>query len=471
MPFKPTCMKAPNHEHFDAIIIGVGQAGKPLALALSKEGRKVAVVERHLVGGSCINYGCTPTKTMVASAKAAHEGRRASEYGVKVGNVQVAYTAVKKRKDKVVEQFREGVQNGLDEAENVTLIRGEASFSGPKEIEVSLNEEGKRTLTADQIFINTGTSARVPDLDGLEDVEWLTSTSLLDLEELPEHLLILGGGYIGLEFGQMYRRFGSNVTIIERGSQLLKREDKDIADEGAAFLKEEDITIHLESEVKKVTKSSGGITLTFEKENKTHQVTGSHLLIAIGTTPNTKALNLKAAGVDTNDKGYIKVNDQLETSQPGVYALGDVKGGPKFTHVSYDDYRVVKQNLLDNGNATIADRKVPYTVFTDPQLGRIGLSEKQAKEQNKAIKIASMPMSSVARAIETSHTTGMMKVVIDAKTDQILGAAILGMEGGEIMSLLQIAMMGQLPYQRIRDGVFSHPTLAESLNNLFMNVE
>ena len=207
------------------------------------------------------------------------------------------------------------------------------------------------------------------------------------------------------------------------------------------------------------------------KENKTHQVTGSHLLIAIGTTPNTKALNLKAAGVDTNDKGYIKVNDQLETSQPGVYALGDVKGGPKFTHVSYDDYRVVKQNLLDNGNATIADRKVPYTVFTDPQLGRIGLSEKQAKEQNKAIKIASMPMSSVARAIETSHTTGMMKVVIDAKTDQILGAAILGMEGGEIMSLLQIAMMGQLPYQRIRDGVFSHPTLAESLNNLFMNVE
>jgi dihydrolipoamide dehydrogenase len=464
-------MEQSTKEQYDAIIIGVGQAGKPLALALSEKGHKVAVVERHLVGGSCINYGCTPTKTLVASAKAAHEARRASEYGVSVGEVRVDYAAVRKRKDDVVEQFREGVQKGLDEAEHVTLIRGEASFTSSKEVRVALDEGGERTLSAGQIFIDTGTSARIPDIAGLDDIDWHTSTSLLDLEELPDHLLILGGGYIGLEFGQMYRRFGSKVTIIERGAQLLSREDKDVADEVAAFLQEEDIAIHLNSEVKKVSSSSKGITLAYSQENKTHQVTGSHLLIAIGTTPNTKALNLEAAGINTDDKGYIKVNDRLETSQKGIYALGDVKGGPKFTHVSYDDYRVVKQNLLDDGNASIADRKVPYTVFTDPQLGRIGLSEKQAKEQNKAIKIASMPMSSVARAIETSHTTGLMKVIIDAKTDQILGAAILGMEGGEIMSLLQVAMMGQVPYQRIRDGVFSHPTLAESLNNLFMQIE
>jgi pyruvate/2-oxoglutarate dehydrogenase complex dihydrolipoamide dehydrogenase (E3) component len=459
-------------EHYDAIIIGVGQAGKPLALALSEKGSKVAIIERYLVGGSCINYGCTPTKTLVASAKAAYEARRAFEYGIKTGDIHVDYTAVRKRKDKVVEQFRKRVKKGLDEAEGITLLCGEASFTGPRQVRVALNDEGgERILTADWVFINTGTSARIPDLDGLENTKWLTSTSLLDLEELPDHLLILGGGYIGLEFGQMYRRFGSKVTIIERGDQLLKREDKDIASEVASFLEEEGITIHLNSEAEKISTSSRGLTLVYDKDDKPHEVTGSHLLIAIGNTPNTKVLNLEAAGIETNDKGYIQVNDRLETSQPGVYALGDVKGGPKFTHVSYDDYRVVKQNLLVDGKATISDRKVPYTVFTDPQLGRIGLSEKQAKEQNIAVKIASMPMSSVARAIETSRTNGLMKVVIDAKTDQILGAAILGMEGGEIMSLLQVAMMGNLSYQRIRDGVFSHPTIAESLNNLFSTVE
>lgn len=440
-----------------------------MALALAENGQKVAIIERNLVGGSCINYGCTPTKTLVASAKSVYEARRASDYGIQTGKVKVDFAAVKKRKDKVVQQFREGVQEGLEKAKHVTLIRGEASFSGSKEVVVAIDEGGEQTLSAERIFINTGTSASAPDLDGLDEVDWLTSTDLLDLDELPDHLLILGGGYIGLEFGQMYRRFGSKVTIIEHGDQLLSREDKDIADEVASFLEEEGITIHLNSEVKKVSASAKGLTLTLGKKNK--KVTGSHLLVAVGTEPNTKALNLGAAGVDTDEEGFIQVNDRLETTQPGIFALGDVKGGPAFTHISYDDYRIVKENLLENGKASTADRLVPYAVFTDPQLGRIGLSENQAREQKIDIKIASMAMSSVARAIETSHTTGLMKVVIDAKTDQILGAAILGMEGGEIMSLLQVAMMGKLPYQRIRDGVFAHPTVAESLNNLFTTVE
>lgn len=465
-------MDSDSYENFDAIIIGVGQAGKPLALALAEKDQRVAIIERYLVGGSCINYGCTPTKTLVASAKAAYEARRAADYGITTGQVKVDYKAVVKRKDKVVEQFREGVQQSLEEAKHVTLIRGEASFTDRKKIKVSLNDGGTRFVSAEQIFINTGTRARKPDLEGLDSIPWLTSTSLLNLTELPKHLIILGGGYIGLEFGQMFRRFGSKVTIIERGDQLVSREDNDIAEAMADILEEEKITIHLNSEAVQVSlTASEQVQLSIKKGKSTKKITGSHLLVAIGSTPNTEALNLEAAGIATDEKGYVKTNDRLQTSQSGIYALGDVKGGPAFTHISYDDFRIVEQNLLHNGKATTADRLVPYTVFTDPQLGRIGISEKEAREQGRKIKVACMPMSNAARALETSHTQGLMKVVIDAKTDQILGAAILGMEGGEIMSLLQVAMMGKLPYQRIRDGIFAHPTLAESLNNLFMQVK
>jgi pyruvate/2-oxoglutarate dehydrogenase complex dihydrolipoamide dehydrogenase (E3) component len=465
-------MKSKTSTNYDAIIIGVGQAGKPLALGLAAAGWKTAIIERKYVGGSCVNYGCTPTKTLLASAEVAHQARRSQEYGIHTGTVDVDYKAVKKRKDDLVKSSREGIAKKLEETQNITLIRGEASFTGPNQIEVTLSEGGSTLLTAERIFINTGTHPTLPELDGLGEVPYLTAVTIMDLEELPEHLIILGGGYIGLEFSQMFRRFGSKVTLIEQGSQLLDREDEDIAQELTKILEEEAIDIQLTTEVTGVHQTeSGNLSVALKKGNKTSKVLGSHLLIAIGTTPNTAALHLDAAGIAVDEEGYIKVNDQLETTQSGIYALGDCKGGPEFTHIAYDDYRVVRQNLLEKGKASIAGRMAPYTVFTDPQLGRIGLSEKEAKKKNQAVKIASMPMKKVARAYEMSRTNGLLKVLIDPDTDQILGAAMLGMEGGEMMSMLQIAMMGQVPYTQLRDGVLAHPTLAESLNNLFQTVE
>lgn len=459
-------------KNYDAIIIGVGQAGKPLALDLAEAGWKVAIIERKYVGGSCVNYGCTPTKTLLASAEVAYQARRSQEYGIHTGTVEVDYKAVKKRKDDLVESSREGIVERLEATKNITFIRGEAAFAGPKQVEVTLSDGGSTQLTADYIFINTGTHPALPELDGLDKVPYLTSVTMMDLEEVPDHLIILGGGYIGLEFSQMFRRFGSKVTIIEQGTQLLAREDKDIAQELTKILEEEGIDIQLSTEVKGVHRTeSGNLSVALKQGNKTSKVLGSHLLVAIGTMPNTAALNLEAAGVAVDEKGYIKVNDQLETNQSAIFALGDIKGGPEFTHISYDDYRVVKQNLLEKGNASIKGRMIPYTVFTDPQLGRIGLTEKEAKKQKKAVKIASMPMKKVARAYELGRTNGLLKVLIDPHSDQILGAAMLGMEGGEMMAMLQIAMLGKVPYTQLRDGVFAHPTLAESLNNLFQIVE
>ncbi|MGA0555615.1 mercuric reductase [Larkinella sp. VNQ87] len=459
-------------EHFDALLIGVGQANKPLALTVAEKGWKTAVIERKFVGGSCINYGCTPTKTLIASAQVAHQARRASEYGILTGDVRVDYPAVKRRKNQIVEQFRNGIQQSFDEADNLTLIRGEARFSGPKQVEVTQPDGNTRTLTADHIFIDTGTSPRQPDLPGLETVPWLTSTTLMDLDECPQHLLILGGGYIALEFGQLFRRLGSEVTLIERGSQLLSHEDEEIASEIATFLTEEGIRIHLDSTVEQVSRNdAGGIELLLKTGQGAKTVSGSHLLVATGSTPNTAVLQLDAAAIKTDAEGYIQVNERLETTQPGVYALGDVKGGPAFTHISYDDFRIVRQNLLEGGSAAITDRPVPYTVFTDPQLGRIGLSEREARKQGRNVSIASMPMSRVARALETSQPNGLLKVVVDADSGQMLGAAMLGMEGGELMAMIQIAMMGNLSYQQLRDAVFAHPTLAEALNNLFAQLD
>ncbi|GAB2774152.1 mercuric reductase [Rhabdobacter roseus] len=459
-------------QHYRAIILGAGQAGKPLALALAEAGWKTALVERKYLGGTCINYGCTPTKTLIASAEVAQLARRAAEYGVRTGPVEVDYQAVKRRKDELVAQFRKGVEESLEAAENLTIIRGEASFMGPKQIEVQRPEQGTLSLSADCLFIDCGTSPAAPALDGLDTVAWLTSTSVMELDELPEHLLILGGGYIGLEFGQLFRRLGSRVTIIQKGPQLLENEDADVADCLADILQEEGIDLLLNTQAKRVQRSeSGQVVLHLSQDGQTRQRTGSHLLVATGSTPNTAALRLAEAGIEVDEKGYINVNDQLETTQPGVYALGDIKGGPAFTHISYDDYRVVSQHLLKKGPATIKDRQVPYTVFTDPQLGRVGLSEKEARDRKLNILLARLPVKSVARALETSRTAGLMKVVIDADSEQILGAAILGAEGGEIMSMIQIAMLGQLPYSRLRDAVLAHPTWAESLNTLFTSLE
>jgi pyruvate/2-oxoglutarate dehydrogenase complex dihydrolipoamide dehydrogenase (E3) component len=330
-----------------------------------------------------------------------------------------------------------------------------------------MNDGELRHLGANKIFINTGCRPATPRVDGIDQISALDSTSIMELEELPEHLLVLGGGYVGLEFGQMFRRFGSRVTIVQRASQLLGREDQDVADEVAKILREDGVEVLLNTEATRVEKAGDGeIRLTVQTPEGSRTLTGSHLLAAAGRVPNTETLNLLPAGIETDKHGFIKSNDRLETTAPGVYALGDVKGGPQFTHISYDDYRIIRTNLIEGGNATVNDRFVPYTVFIDPQLGRVGLSESEARARGLNIRVAKMPMSYVARALEVSESRGFMKAVIDADTKQILGCAVLGIEGGEVMAMIEIAMMGKLPYTVLKDGIFAHPTLAESLNNL-----
>jgi pyruvate/2-oxoglutarate dehydrogenase complex dihydrolipoamide dehydrogenase (E3) component len=408
---------------------------------------------------------------MVASARVAYLARRADEYGVRCGPVAVDMTQVRRRKQTIVDDFRTGGQRRLEQAENVELIFGEARFTAPKVVEVTLKAGGTRTLTADAIFINTGARPARPAIDGLDSVDTLNSTSIMELGTLPEHLLILGGGYIGLEFGQMFRRFGSAVTVVQRGEQLLAREDPDVADEVHKVLQEDGIEILLQTETTRVQAAAGGVVLHLRGPAEERTVAGSHLLVAAGRVPNSDALNLAAAGVRVDARGFIAVNDRLETNVPGIYALGDVKGGPAFTHVSYDDYRIVRNNLLRGRQSTTKDRFVPYTVYIDPQLGRIGLTEQEARAQGRSIRVAKIPTNWVARALEMAEPRGFIKAVVDAETRQILGAAVLAVEGGEIMSMLEIAMMAKLPYTALEEGIFAHPTLAEGLNTLFTSME
>lgn len=450
-------------EQFDAIILGSGQAGNPLAVALSAAGKKTALIESRHVGGTCVNEGCTPTKTMVASARVAYLARRGADYGVKAGDISANMARVRERKRAIVESFRTRNENRLASATNVELIRGEARFVAPKQVAVN-----SRTLRADWIFINTGQRSRIPGIEGIADVPLLDNASIMELDTVPEHLLVLGGGYIGLEFGQMFRRFGSRVTIIHHGKQLLDREDEDVAAEVKKILEEDGIEVLLNANT---TRASGAIELQIKLSDGTRSVMGSHLLIAAGRIPNTEALNLEAAGIATDKHGYVRVNEFLETNVDGVYALGDVKGGPAFTHISYDDYRIVKANLLDGESRTTRGRFVPYTVYIDPQLGRVGLSENEARRLGREIRVARMPMTWVARALETDETRGFMKIIVDATTEMILGAAVLGIEGGETMSLIEVAMMGGLKYTALQNATLAHPTLAESLNNIFSNWE
>jgi pyruvate/2-oxoglutarate dehydrogenase complex dihydrolipoamide dehydrogenase (E3) component len=459
-------------ERLDAIIIGTGQAGKPLAGALADAGWKTAIIERSRVGGTCLITGCTPTKTMVASARVAHLARRANGYGVHVGDVRVAMAAVRQRKRDMVDSFSEDAERGLLRHEGLELIFGEASFVGSREVEVRPSEGGTRRLTAETIFINAGARPSVPPIPGLEAVEYLDSTSIMELGDVPEHLMVLGGGFIGLEFAQMFRRFGAAVTILESAPQIAGKEDEDVAAEISGILKDDGISIHTSAEVVRVSSADdGGVAVRFAVDEREDTLRGSHLLIAAGRTPNTDSLDLEAAGIEVDDDGYIRVDDRLETGVSGVYALGDIAGSAPFTHIAYDDFRVVRTNLLEGGRRTTKNRPTPYTVFIDPELGRIGLSESQAREQGYDIRVAKMPMSAVPRAKEMDETRGFMKAVVDAETDRILGAAVLGVHGGEVMSVLQVAMMGKLPYTALRDGVFAHPTIAESLNNLFMTLD
>ena len=460
-------------EEVDAIILGSGQAGNPLAVALGKAGKKTIIVESRLVGGTCVNAGCTPTKTMLASAKVAEQARQGAKFGVHTGEVSVNMEQVRARKREVVDVWRKGSEKRLAEAENVELVRGLGRFTSPTSVEVRLREGGMRAFTAEHIFINTGLSSITPDVEGIESIPYLTNESIMELDELPGHLLVLGGSYIAVEFAQMFRRFGSRVTIISTSEHLLPREDVDIAEELKKILTEDGIEFVLGATAKVAHADDKTICLTVKMETGPTEVeivrelTGTHLLLAAGRKPNTFALNLAAAGLAADEHGFVPVNEKLETKVAGIYALGDVKGGPAFTHVSYDDYRIINANLLNGGSRTTADRPLTYTVFTDPELGRIGLSEREAREIGRKIRVAKMPASSIARAFETGDSRGLFKVIVDAETEQILGAAVLTAEGGELASMLQIAMAGKLPYTALRDAVFSHPTWSEALNNIF----
>jgi pyruvate/2-oxoglutarate dehydrogenase complex dihydrolipoamide dehydrogenase (E3) component len=409
---------------------------------------------------------------MVASARTAYLARRSADYGVHTAPVWVDMVRVRQRKRDIVESFRRSSQQRVESAAGVDLLMGTARFTGPRSVDVRLKSGELRQLSADTIFVNTGDRPAVPPLPGLDTVPFLDSTTIMELDAVPEHLLILGGGYIAVEFGQMFRRFGSAVTIVQRGPQLLAREDADIAAAVAAILREDGISILLESEAQRVERADGGpVRVVARTPDGERTLEGSRLLVAVGRLPNTEDLNLAAAGVETNRGGYIRVNERLETNVPGIYALGDVKGGPAFTHISYDDFRIIRANLLEGGHRATTDRLVPYTVFMDPQLGRVGLGEREAREQGRRVRIATMPMSHVARALEVDEPRGVMKAVVDAETDKILGCAVLGIEGGELMAMVEIAMMGGLPYTALRDGIFAHPTLAESFNNLFATLD
>lgn len=457
---------------YDVIIIGSGQAGNPLAKVMGEAGKKTLLIEKRLIGGTCVNDGCTPTKAMIGSGRIAWLASQSKSWGVNTGKVTSSLKAIKSRKDAIVESFRKGNIKGLKDAPNVEVIMGTARFIGKKKLEILTADKKTIQVQGDLVFINTGASADIPHITGLEDCPYLTSHELLDLTELPKELIIIGAGYIALELGQLYSRLGTKVTLLESGKDFLPKEDRDIAQNLYDILIEEGLSVNINVKIKQVRQTENKkIAIAYQQAKQNKELLGSHILIATGRKAQTERLDLAATGVKLDDKGFIKVNTKLETNVKGIYALGDVKGGPAFTHISYNDFVVVSKNLLESKNLSIRNRMVPYVVFTDPQLARIGITEKEAKDKKLSYKTAILPMASVARAIEVGETRGMMKVTVDAKTNRILGAAIIGAEGGEIMSVLQMAMMGKVTSEEIRYGVFAHPTYAESLMNLFMTLK
>jgi len=459
--------------HFDTIIIGSGQGGTPLAIRLARAGYKTALIEQRAIGGTCINDGCIPSKSIIASAKMAYAAAHAGALGIRNTDCyEVDFARVMQREKEIAERFRKSSEHTLNATPNLEVIMGTASFSGIKEISIAAADGGLRTCTGNYFFINTGTRPLIPDIEGLRAVPYLTTTTLLELEALPAHLIILGGGYTSLELGQAFRRFGSKVTIIEKHETILEREDEDIRSAIASLLEEEQITLLTGASTKKVQQNSYRDIVAGIVKNGTHAVvTGSHLLVAAGRQPNTEVLQPGRSGIALDPQGYIKVNDRLETNISGIYALGDVKGGPAFTHIAYNDYRIVYRNLAEKANLSVKERLVPYTMFTDPELGRIGITEREALEQGYNITVARLEMSKVTRGIIEEQRRGLLKAVVDKRSGKILGASFWCMQGGELMSVLQMAMQAGFTWDQVKELVFAHPTLSESLNNLFFTIE
>ncbi|MHC5848696.1 mercuric reductase [Nostoc sp.] len=456
-------------QHYDDIIIGGGKAGKTLAPALVADGRKTALVERSLnmIGGGCINIACIPTKTMVASANVANTVRNSAAYGVKSNTPIVNLAEVIQRKRSVVQSAREMNLHNLEKALDNNLIIGEAKFVAPKTITVTMADGNNRLLTAERLFINTGTRPLIPSIPGLTEVEFLTSESIMELEYLPEHLIVLGSGYIGLEFAQMFRRFGSRVTVIGQSEQILSQQDPDIAIAVQTLLEQDGIEFLLKAKVLKIDRTGNETILQIQVADRSLSLQGSHLLVAVGRAPNTESLNLAAAGVATDTRGFIQVNDRLETNVPGIWALGDINGGPQYTHISLDDYRIVKANLIDGGDRSTSDRLVPSCLFIDPELAHVGLTETEAQQQGYPIRVAKVDASAVPRARTLGQTDGLLKAIVDTETGRILGCSLLCHEAGEVISTVQMVMQAQMPYTVLRDGILTHPTMTEGLNILF----
>jgi pyruvate/2-oxoglutarate dehydrogenase complex dihydrolipoamide dehydrogenase (E3) component len=451
---------------YDAIIIGSGQGGNPLAYRLADLGWSVALVEQKHLGGTCINTGCTPTKTMVHRAQVAHYARNAARWGVNGSNVSADLAKIVAQKDEVVLSFRGGQQKQVDKRPNLRIHRGHARFVGPHQLQV----DGE-LLESEKIFINTGGRPTIPVIPGLDTVSYLTNESAMQLTTLPEHLLILGGGYIGIEFGQMFRRFGSRVTVFHTGKQIISREDPETAAELQRALEAEGIQFLLNTRTTRLENKNDALTLSFESSAGPSGISGSHLLVATGRRPNTDDLGLDKAGIAIDQSGYIKVNGRLESNVPGVWALGDCKGGPAFTHISYNDFQIVYGNVVEGKNLSIENRLVPSCVFTDPQLGGVGMTEKEARAKGFKLKIGRCPMTNVARAIERGETAGLMKIVVDASNDRILGASILASEGGELVQILSTLMLTKQPYTLLKGAVYIHPTLAEGFFALMEDVK
>jgi pyruvate/2-oxoglutarate dehydrogenase complex dihydrolipoamide dehydrogenase (E3) component len=453
---------------YDAIVIGTGQSGPSLADRLAdEEGLKTAIIERNLFGGTCVNVGCVPTKALVASARAAHMAQRAADFGVVLdGPVKVDMQRVKARKDDIVRQSNEGVTNWLKNTDNLTVYEGHARFESPTTVRV-----GDDLLEADKIFINVGGRAFIPDMPGLDKVDYLTNSSIMDIDTLPEHLIVVGGSYIGLEFAQMYRRFGSRVSVIQRDDRLIPRDDEDVSAAVKDILENEGIEVHLKAECVELSQQDGKIVATSTCEEGPRDVAGSHLLLAVGRRPNTDDLGLEKAGIETDPRGFITVDDQLRTNVPGIWATGDVNGQGAFTHTSYNDYEIVVANLFDNDPRKVTDRILTYGLFIDPPLGRVGMTEKEVRDSGRPALVGKMMMSRIGRARERSETQGFMKILVDAETKKILGAAILGIGGDEVVHSILDVMYADAPYTVIQRAVHIHPTVSELIPTMLGDLE